>query len=160
MSPRQVNGLEAEARVLPAVREMLDVSGRPAAERYAEDPQVRSLVAEAKARFGDAVEAVVLYGSFTRGQKDTLLDLYILLRDLSPLPRWQAMLGSMLAPNVYQLKTDLCRAKVAVMSFEQLEKGVRSDVAPYFWARFAQPTTLVYQANEAVSVVSAAFEAL
>ncbi len=141
----------ANRDVLPAVREMLDVSRRPQTERYADDPQVRSLVAEARARFGDAVEAVVLYGSFTRGQKDTLIDLYILLRDFSPLPRWQAALGSLLAPNVYQLKTDLCRAKVAVMTFEQLEKGIRSDVAPYFWARFAQPTTLVYQADESVA---------
>ena len=145
MSHSQENG------VLPAVRQMLDVSNRPQAERYAEDPQVRSLVAAARERFGDAVEAVVLYGSFTRGQKDTLLDLYILLRDFSPLPGWQAALGKMLAPNVYQLKTEESRAKVAVMTFAQLEKGVRSDVAPYFWARFAQPTTLVYQADEAVS---------
>ena len=50
---------------------------------YAEDPQVRSLVNAAIERFGDKVEAIVLYGSFTRGQTDTLLDLYILLEDLS-----------------------------------------------------------------------------
>ena len=139
------------ARVLPAVREMLDVSQRPLSERHAEDPQVRSLVAAARERFGDAIEAIALYGSFTRGQKDTLLDLYILLRDYSPVPGWQGMLGRMLAPNVYQLKTELSRAKVAVMTFDQLEKGVRSDVAPYFWARFAQPTTLVYQADDGVA---------
>ncbi len=142
---------ERNDAVLPAVREMLDVSRRAPNERYAEDPQVRSLVAAARERFGDAVEAVVLYGSFTRGQKDTLLDLYILLRDFSALPGWQAALGRMLAPNVYQLKTELSRAKVAVMTFDQLEKAVRSDVAPYFWARFAQPTTLVYQADDAVA---------
>lgn len=155
----------AGTRVLPAVRQMLDVSGRPADAQYANDPQVRSLVAAAKARFGDAVQAVVLYGSFTRGQTDTLLDLYILLEDLSPLPRWQRVLGSMLAPNVYQLKTDLSRAKVAVMTLGQLENAVRTDVAPYFWARFAQPTTLVYQANETVAeryaaIVSSAAERL
>ena len=138
-------------RVLPEVREMLDVGRRPAAERYWEDPQVSSLVQAARDRFGDSVEAVVLYGSFTRGTKDTLLDLYILLRDFSPLPGWQASLGKLLAPNVYQLKTEVSRAKVAVMTFDQLEKGVRSDVAPYFWARFAQPTTLVYQASEDVA---------
>lgn len=137
--------------VLPAVREMLDAGSRPPAERYAEDPQVRSLVAAARERFGDAVQAVVLYGSFTRGEKDTLLDLYILLKDLSPLPAWQGALGRLLAPNVYQLKTDTSRAKVAVMTLDQLDRGVRGDVAPYFWARFAQPTTLVYQASEGVA---------
>jgi hypothetical protein len=130
---------------------MLDVNSRPAEARYASDPQVRSLVEAARTRFGDAVQAVVLYGSFTRGEKDTLLDLYILLKDLSPLPGWQRVLGGLLAPNVYQLKTELSRAKVAVMTLDQLEQGVRGDLAPYFWARFAQPTTLVYQASEAVA---------
>lgn len=137
--------------MLPAVRAMLDVSDRAQDRRFADDPQVRSLVAAARDRFGDAVEAVVLYGSFTRGEKDTLLDLYVLLRDFSPVPGWQGVLGRMLAPNVYQLKTDLGRAKVAVMTFAQLEKSVRRDVTPYFWARFAQPTTLVYQAEDGVA---------
>ncbi len=133
--------------MLPAVR----VSYRPEEARYVDDPQVRSLVAAAQDRFGDAIEAVVLYGSFTRGEKDTLLDLYILLRDFSPVPGWQGLLGRILPPNVYQLKTDLCRAKVAVMTFDQLERSIRSDLTPYFWARFAQPTTLVYQADNAVT---------
>jgi len=141
----------AQARLLPAVREMLELDGRSGPHRYADDPQVRSLVEAARARFGDGVEAVVLYGSFTRGQKDTLLDLYVLLQDLSSLPAWQRVLGSLLTPNVYQLKTDLGRAKVAVMTMNQLEKGVHRDVAPYFWARFAQPTTLVYRTSNAVA---------
>jgi hypothetical protein len=42
----------AAVRVLPAVHEMLDVSARPQTEHYAEDPQVRSLVAAAQDRFG------------------------------------------------------------------------------------------------------------
>ncbi len=137
-------------RVLPAVTGMLDMQKRPVEQNYADDPQVQSMVAAARDRFGDRVSAVVLYGSFTRGQKDTLLDFYILLKDLTPLPAWQRVLGSLLAPNVYQLVTETARAKVAVMTFEQLEKGVRGDVAPYFWARFAQPTTLVYVADESV----------
>jgi len=118
---------------------------------YADDVQVRSLVEASLERFGDAVEAIVLYGSFTRGQTDTLLDLYVLLKDLSVLPAWQRVAGRLLAPNVYQIVTPDSRAKVAVMTFDSLEKGVRSDVAPYFWARFAQPCTLVYASNEGVS---------
>lgn len=119
-------------------------------KNYADDPQVRSLVEAALARFGDQVEAIVLYGSFTRGQTDTLLDLYILLKDLTPLPAWQRLLGSALAPNVYQLVTPEARAKVAVMTFDALEKGVRGDVAPYFWARFAQPCGILYCRDDAV----------
>ena len=132
------------SHTLPTVVNML--SGRD----YSDDPQVRSLVTAALERFGDKIQAIVLYGSFTRGQTDTLLDLYILLEDLSPLPAWQRVLGRMLAPNVYQLVTNESRAKVAVMTFDALEKGVRGDVAPYFWARFAQPCSLVYLADEGV----------
>lgn len=132
------------AEVLPAVATML---ARP---DLGDDLQVRPLVAEALNRFGAHVQAIVLYGSFTRGEKDTLLDLYVLLDDLAPLPVWQRVLGRMLAPNVYQFVTPESRAKVAVMTFAALERGVRADVAPYFWARFAQPSTLVHVANDAV----------
>ncbi|MGE0625187.1 MAG: hypothetical protein AB7I04_18840 [Pseudomonadales bacterium] len=129
---------------LPAVAAMLD------GERYADDPQVSALVDTARRRFGDGVEAIVLYGSFTRGQTDTLLDLYVLMDDLSSLPAWQRVAGRLLPPNVYQLVAGDVRAKVAVLTFEALEKGVRGDVAPYFWARFAQPSALVFEASDAV----------
>lgn len=138
------------AGVLPAVSEMLDVTLRPSDQDYAADPVVASLVAVARERFADKVVAVVLYGSFTRGQKDTLLDLYVLLEDLRPLPAWQQLLGRMLAPNVYQLVSGSSRAKVAVMTMAQLEKSIRRDLTPYFWARFAQPTTLVYAADGSI----------
>jgi hypothetical protein len=130
------------AEVLPAVAEML------ATRDFSDDPQVRSLVEAARARFGPAVQAVVLYGSFTRGQSDTLLDLYVLLEGLDSLPAWQRTACRLLPPNVYQLVTPLARAKVAVLTFDALEHGVRKDVAPYFWARFAQPCSLVYARDD------------
>jgi len=136
--PAQVDG------ALPAVVAMLDD------RQYSDDPQVSALVETALKRFGERVEAIVLYGSFTRGQTDTLLDLYVLLSDLSPLPAWQRVAGRVLAPNVYQLVAGDTRAKVAVMTFDALERGVSSDVTPYFWARFAQPSALVYQASTSV----------
>ncbi len=112
------------------------------------EPQVDTLVAAMRERFGAAVEAIVLYGSFTRGQRDTLLDLYVLMEDLSALPRFHRLLAA-LPPNVYHVNVDGVRAKVAVMTFEQLERGVQRDVAPYFWARFAQPSALVYATGAA-----------
>ena len=133
------------AEELACVHEMLE-------ERavYADDEQVVALVAAARQRFGDSVEAIVLYGSFTRGQRDTLLDFYVLLRDLNSLPAWQRALVSVLPPNVYQISTDQARAKVAVMKFDALERAVLTDIAPYFWARFAQPCALVYSASPPV----------
>lgn len=138
------------AEPLPAITAMLAATGSSGRD-YAADPQVASLVQAARKRFGEGVQAVVLYGSFTRGEKDTLLDLYVLLEDLSSLPWWQRTLGSLLPPNVYQLVTDQARAKVAVLTFDALEKAVRSDVAPYFWARFAQPSSLVHARDPSVA---------
>jgi hypothetical protein len=131
------------AEPLSAVTSMLAATGKEGRD-YAGDPQVAALVQAAMERFGEGVLAVVLYGSFTRGEKDTLLDLYVLLEDLGSLPWWQRVLGSLLPPNVYQLVTEQGRAKVAVLSFDALEKSVHADVAPYFWARFSQPISLVY----------------
>ena len=147
------------ADALPAVAGML------AAREYGDDPQVRALIEATHARFGSAVEAVVLYGSFTRGQSDTLLDLYVLLENLDSLPPWQRLACRMLAPNVYQIVTPVARAKVAVLTYDALERGVRGDLAPYFWARFAQPVALVYARGEAerarfAALVSVAAERL
>ena len=115
--------------------------------RFTAEPEVDTLVAAMRERFGSAVDAIVLYGSFTRGQRDTLLDLYILMRDLNGLSGFHQLLAR-LPPNVYQVNVDGIRAKVAVMTFEQLERGVQRDVAPYFWARFAQPTSMVYARDD------------
>jgi predicted nucleotidyltransferase len=111
------------------------------------EPQVDALVAAMRERFGDAVDAIVLYGSFTRGQRDTLLDLYVLMSDLRVLPGFHRLLAR-LPPNVYHVYVDGVRAKVAVITFEQLERGVQRDVAPYFWARFAQPSAMVYARDD------------
>jgi predicted nucleotidyltransferase len=126
-----------------AARRMLDHTS------FSNEPQVELLVNAMHNRFGDAVEAIVLYGSFTRGQRDTLLDLYVLLSSLEPLSRWQRLLAR-LPPNVYHLNVNGVRAKVAVMTFAQLQRGVRRDVSPYFWARFAQPSALVYRRDDEV----------
>ncbi|MCB1684226.1 MAG: hypothetical protein R3E82_17325 [Pseudomonadales bacterium] len=126
----------------------------PASDDYLEDPQVAGIFAELMARFGgsgDSIEAIVLYGSFTRGQQDTLLDFYVLLRDLEPLPRWQRVLLRVLPPNVYYVSASGARAKVAVLTLDALERAVSTDLAPYFWARFAQPCVLVYSANMATT---------
>ena len=114
---------------------------------FTQAPEVDTLVTAMRERFGSAVDAVILYGSFTRGQRDTLLDLYVLMRDLSSLSGFHQLLAK-LPPNVYQVNVEGIRAKVAVMTFEQLERGVQRDVAPYFWARFAQPSSIVYSRDQ------------
>ena len=86
-------------------------------------------------RYGESLDAIILYGSYLRGAADAMPDLYVLLRWYPPAP-W---LGNLLPPNVYHLAADGGRAKVSTLRTRQLQRAVALDLHPYFWARFAQP---------------------
>lgn len=113
------------------------------------DPQRDSLLARLFERHGAGVLAVLVYGSYLRGRRDTLLDFYVLLDGYRSLrPVWQAGLCFLLSPNVYQVQADAgdgaVRAKYALMTLGRFEHSVRRDFHPYIWARFAQPCGLLY----------------
>lgn len=115
---------------------------------HADDPDVARLLAAIQARFGAHVRAVLLYGSYLRGKRDTLLDFYVLLDDLRALPPLEAAGNRLLPPNVYYLSLPAAdgapalRAKVATMTLTRFEQAML-DYHSYFWARFTQPTGLV-----------------
>ncbi|MFU8813705.1 MAG: hypothetical protein ACNA7W_00050 [Pseudomonadales bacterium] len=159
------------------------------AHGHRDDPAVARLLAEIHRRHGDKVAAVLLYGSYLRGKRDTLIDLYVLLTDFDgALPgRWQALGNRSLPPNVYylSLQTDppaaptagaddagaaepqrqqsqaAVRAKYATLSLAQFASGM-NDFHCYFWARFVQPTGLVFVRDEVTRgrVVAAMVNAL
>ena len=100
-------------------------------------------------RHGAGVLAIVLYGSWLRGKRDTVLDFYVLLEDYSALgSRVAALANRLLPPNVYYLLLDHAgetqAAKYATVSLAQFERAITRGVHPYFWARFAQPCELLY----------------
>lgn len=103
------------------------------------DAPLEALHTEIVRRYGDAIDAILVYGSYLRGTTDTIPDFYVLLRALPTRPRADWLFGMMIAPNVYYVAAGDHRAKVAVMTTAQLERGVVLAFAPYFWARFAQP---------------------
>jgi len=117
------------------------------------DPTVAALLDMLKQRFGDSLSAVLIYGSYLRGKRDTVLDFYVLLEDYRALPWWQKMLCCMVAPNVYQIKAQCdgieVRGKCAALSMRRFEHAVRYDFHSYFWARFAQPSRIVHCKDEA-----------
>jgi hypothetical protein len=120
-----------------------------------DDPRVLSLLEVIRARHGDALDAVLVYGSYLRGKRDTLLDFYILLRDFTTLPsRWQGPACRLLPPNVYQIHVgtgaSASRAKCATLLLSQFEQAVAKDFHSYFWARFAQPSRVLYCRDPAV----------
>jgi len=109
-------------------------------------------------RFGRHALAVLFYGSCRRANDDTggLVDLYVLVDDYlaahgSFLP---ALANKLLAPNVYYLETPFAgrvtRAKYAVVSMDQFERGTTRWFHPYLWGRFAQPCGLLFADDEQV----------
>lgn len=132
------------------------------------------LAGHARAAHEPAVVAVLAYGSCLRAGslEDGIADLYVILSDYrsahdTAFARW----GNQLAPpNVYYLavetKTGTLRAKYATVSLDQLRgKCSARTENPYFWARFAQPSALVWAKDEAtreaiIEILSSAVETM
>lgn len=116
------------------------------------DQFVRAL----RARFGDGVVAILLYGSWLRGKRDTILDFYVLLDDYAALGSvLEATANRLLAPNVYHISLDgksgKAAAKYATLTLERFERAMAKDFHSYFWARFAQPASALYVRDAAIA---------
>lgn len=117
-------------------------------------------------RHGDAVRAIVFYGSCLRTGDDqhSLLDFYVLVDSYWHLGtnRVYAWLNALLPPNVYYLKVSAggrtVQAKYAVVSLADFARCTSPRAfQAYFWARFAQPCALIYATDPAaVQAVTAA----
>ena len=117
------------------------------------DEQRDRLLAQIKDRYGPGLLAVLIYGSYLRGKRDTLLDFYVLLDSYGSMPNvWQGWLAKALPPNVYQIKQgsppDEVRAKYALLTLDRFEYAVQSDFHSYFWGRFAQPCGILWCRDE------------
>ncbi len=125
-------------------------------EAVSSDFQV--LVDALKARFGLSLDAVLLYGSCLRAHEigDGVVDFYAIVADYSSAyrERYLRYLNAYLPPNVFYLevsgKEKTFRAKYAVLSLIDFESGTGEWFHPYVWARFAQPSRLLYARDEAI----------
>jgi hypothetical protein len=125
----------------------------------APSPSVNCLVKEIMARYGTEVQAILFYGSCLHKDEDLdgLFDLYVLVDTYDSVNRnsLHAALNKLLPPNVFYLETSFenqkISAKYAILSLTDLLKGTsRKWFHSYLWARFCQPTTMVYAHNEEV----------
>lgn len=109
-------------------------------------------------RFGPALAAVLFYGSCLRNgdPTDGVADLYVVVDSYHgaydrPLLR---CLNACLPPNVFYLEhragATVLRAKYAVLSLADLERGTGGWFHSYLWGRFAQPVRLVHARDAAV----------
>ncbi len=129
---------------------------RLVAEELAEpvDPRVATLAAAIAGDYGNSARAVLFYGSCLReSQLDGLmLDFYLIVSDYrAAYPRrWLAIANRLIPPNVFPFERDGLAAKYAVLSeadFHRLNGPETRNVS--VWARFAQPSRLVWAADDA-----------
>ena len=115
------------------------------------DPILCAFVAHFETRFGAQLLAVVAYGSYLRGKRDTVLDFYVLLDSYAQLPILPGIANRLLPPNVYHVTLDIGgareTAKFATVALDHFAHSIADDFHSYFWARFAQPC-IVLQAHD------------
>ena len=118
------------------------------------DPRVRSIGRAIAARHGKASRAVLFYGSCLREKQldGLMLDFYLIVSDYRAAydKGWLAAANRLIPPNVFYFEHDGLAAKYAVLSeadFHRLNGPETRSVS--VWARFAQPSRLVWAANKA-----------
>jgi len=123
-------------------------------------PAIQALADTLLDTYGDAVQAILFYGSCLRTGDDRggLVDLYLLVnsyRAAYPKPTL-AVLNKLLPPNVFYLEVPhqdrTVRAKYAVLSLADFACGTSMRwFHSYIWGRFAQPVGLLYARNHQVA---------
>ena len=117
------------------------------------DPRVTGMAAAVAAAHGEASRAVLFYGSCLRERQldGLMLDFYLIVSDYRAAyqRRWLAAANRLIPPNVFPFAHDGLNAKYAVLSeadfARECGEGARSVSV---WARFAQPSRLVWAADE------------
>jgi hypothetical protein len=121
-------------------------------------PAVEAVAAAARARHGPSIAAVLLYGSCLREPDDRgkIIDLFLLADSYAAVQPGRLMraLNALLPPNVYYIEAPhddrAVRAKYALITLAQFERLVSAQAFhPYFWARFAQPASVVWARDAA-----------
>jgi len=138
-----------------------DLARLIATELAAPVPSGATLMAERICqRLGAGVRAILFYGSCLRTGDDefSLLDFYVLVDSYWNLgtSRLFAGLNALLPPNVYYMKPSVegrqLQGKYAIVTVADFARYTApSAFQPYFWGRFAQPSALVYAADEAAA---------
>ena len=118
------------------------------------DPRVTAMAAAIAAEYPGAARAVLFYGSCLRQREldGLMLDFYLIVSDYRAAygRGWFALANALVPPNVFPFEHAGLAAKYAVLSeadFARLNGPEAGDVS--VWARFAQPSRLVWVKDEA-----------
>jgi len=115
-------------------------------------------IEELKSRFDSSLDAILLYGSCLRSHEigDGVVDFYVVVDNYSNAyqEHYLRYFNTWLPPNVFYLEVSaqnrIFRAKYAVISMAEFEKGNQYWFHSYLWARFAQPVRLIYFRDEII----------
>jgi hypothetical protein len=123
-----------------------------------DSPALSALVDALRRRHGEAVNAILFYGSCLRSGDlfDGLVDLYLIVDSYTTFytHKTRALVNWLLPPNVFyteiRVVDRVMRAKYAVISSADLRNGTsRRWFHSYLWGRFTQPTALAWCRDEA-----------
>ncbi|GAA4011026.1 hypothetical protein GCM10022280_05560 [Sphingomonas swuensis] len=117
------------------------------------DPKVVAMAKAVAEQHGAASRAVLFYGSCLRESEldGRMLDFYLIVSDYGAAydKAWLATANRLIPPNVFPFAHDGLAAKYAVLSeadFHRLNGPETRNSS--VWARFAQPSRLVWSADE------------
>jgi hypothetical protein len=130
------------------------------------DPRVTDMAAAIAARYGRAARAVLFYGSCLREREleGLMLDFYLIVSSYREAygRGWLAFANRIIPPNVFAFEHRGLVAKYAVLSEADFRRENSLEArSTSVWARFAQPSRLVWVADENArqSVVDAVADA-
>ena len=153
--------MSSETQLIDPIREHMSQPASPA---------IHTLADTLLAQHGNAIAAILFYGSCLRTGEDRggLVDLYVLVDRYRFIePRWLlAALNKLLPPNVFYMEVPfedrVVRAKYAVLSLDDFTAGACRWFHSYIWGRFAQPIGLIYARNDQIeqTIQSAVVQAI
>lgn len=117
------------------------------------DPRAAAMAGAIAARYPDAARAVLFYGSCLREDNldGLMLDFYLIVSDYRAAygKSWLATANRLIPPNVFPFEHDGLIAKYAVLSEADFARlcGLEADNVSV-WARFAQPSRLLWAADD------------
>jgi hypothetical protein len=125
------------------------------------DPRVTAMAAALAAQYPRAARAVLFYGSCLRQREldGLMLDFYLIVSDYRDAydSSWLVFANKAVPPNVFPFEHDGLIAKYAVLSEADFARECGIDAGSVsVWARFAQPSRLVWAKDEAVGDAVAA----
>jgi hypothetical protein len=123
------------------------------------DPRVSAMAEAIADKHGAASRAVLFYGSCLREKQldGLMLDFYLIVSDYESAydKAWLAKANALIPPNVFPFHHEGLAAKYAVLSEDHFRRecSMGARTASVF-ARFSQPSRLVWAADEAARAMS------